>query len=198
MPVFFRSPAAPDWLRKAVNAAFAQPLSPRALRITIIAGAGVVLVGYGSLASLLVLLTTASWLIPELYRELLRSRSQHQEMSARAEMAEASLGHAAEQRLQLEEELQRVRQALGQAEGELRKERQRPSPTESAGHPIFRRVGLDPSAPRFAIEAVRKAYRRTLHPDVHPHGRKAEAEKRFKRCEAAFDEIWRLRGFSKP
>lgn len=109
-------------------------------------------------------------------------------------MAEASLGQAAEQRLHLEEELQRVRQALGEAEGELRKERQRPH-FVSAGHPTFRRVGLDPSAPRFVIEAVRKAYRRTLHPDVHPHGRKAEAERRFKDAEAAFAEIWQLRGF---
>jgi hypothetical protein len=100
-------------------------------------------------------------------------------------------------RLSIERELQKVTKALREAEDDLRKERFRKKPDETAGtpNPIFRRVGLDPSAPRFAIEAARKAYRKSLHPDLQPPARKAEAERRFKEAEAVFDEIWRLRGF---
>jgi DnaJ-class molecular chaperone len=42
---------------------------------------------------------------------------------------------------------------------------------------------------------VQKAYRVNLHPDLQPAAQKAEAEKRFKKAEAAFDQIRRLRGF---
>ena len=62
-------------------------------------------------------------------------------------------------------------------------------------NPLFRRVGLDESAPEWVAVAVRRAYRKRLHPDVHPEHRKKEAERRFKLCEEVFDKIWRLRGF---
>jgi hypothetical protein len=142
-------------------------------------------------------------------------------VSARAWAADSSLRQAAAQRLGLELELQRrlnlehqiqtMQGALQEAneeilkitielqktEGELRKERtrKRPDPTSGNPNPVFRRVGLDPNAPRFVVESVRKAYRRNLHPDLQPEERKEEAEKRFKESEQVFDEIWKLRGF---
>jgi hypothetical protein len=184
---------------------------------------GAVLISKGFWPCLLALWAFASWIIPILYRELLRSRSLHQEMSARAWAADSSLRQAAAQRLGLELELQRrfnlehqiqtMQGALQEAneeilritielqktEGELRKERtrKRPNPTSGNPNPVFRRVGLDPNAPRFVVESVRKAYRRNLHPDLQPVERKEEAEKRFKESEQVFDAIWKLRGFQR-
>jgi hypothetical protein len=57
-------------------------------------------------------------------------------------------------------------------------------------------VGLDEAAPEWVVFAVRRAYRKRLHPDAHPEGRKMEAERRFKEAEEVFDDIWKLRGFS--
>jgi hypothetical protein len=65
----------------------------------------------------------------------------------------------------------------------------------TAGHPLFRKVGLDQDCPRWVAEVVRREYRRRLHPDTKPAGQKVEAERRFKEMEAVFDEIWRVRGF---
>jgi hypothetical protein len=62
-------------------------------------------------------------------------------------------------------------------------------------NPLFRRVGLDESAPEWVVMAVRRAYRKRLHPDAHPEGRKREAERRFKEAEQVFADIWRLKGF---
>jgi hypothetical protein len=62
-------------------------------------------------------------------------------------------------------------------------------------NPIFRRVGLDEGAPEWLAVAVRRAYRKRLHPDAHPEGRKMEAERRFKEAEEVFDDIWKQRGF---
>ncbi len=62
-------------------------------------------------------------------------------------------------------------------------------------NPLFRRVGLDEGAPEWLAVAVRRAYRKRLHPDTHPEGRKPEAERRFKEAEQVFDDIWKLRGF---
>jgi hypothetical protein len=56
-------------------------------------------------------------------------------------------------------------------------------------------VGLDEGAPEWVAVAVRKAYRKRLHPDLHPAGRKIEAERQFKAAEQVFDKIWKLRGF---
>jgi hypothetical protein len=65
----------------------------------------------------------------------------------------------------------------------------------SGGHPLFRKVGLDRDCPRWVAEAVRREYRKRLHPDGKPPEQKAEAERRFKQMEEAFSEIWRVRGF---
>ncbi len=62
-------------------------------------------------------------------------------------------------------------------------------------NPLFRRVGLDESAPEWVVVAVRRAYRKRLHPDAHPEGRKMEAERRFKAAEQVFDDISKLKGF---
>jgi hypothetical protein len=62
-------------------------------------------------------------------------------------------------------------------------------------NPLFRRVGLDEGAPEWVAVAVRRAYRKHLHPDAQPQGRKVEAERRFKEAEQVFDDIWKLRGF---
>ncbi len=196
-------------------------MSPGAQRVIIIAAPVLVLISQGPLWTLLCLWSFAIWIIPNLYRELLKSHSLHQEVSARAWAAESSLRQAAGQRwhlerelqkrLDVEREIQKIREALRESqkellnvseelqdcEDELQRERNRKKPDSSAGTPktVYRRVGLDPSAPRFAIEAVRKAYRKNLHPDLQPAERKAEAEKRFKESEQIFDEIRRLRGF---
>ena len=67
--------------------------------------------------------------------------------------------------------------------------------TNTRPNPLFRRVGLDESAPEWLAVAVRRAYRKRLHPDAHPAGRKIEAERRFKAAEQVFDEIWKVRRF---
>jgi hypothetical protein len=71
----------------------------------------------------------------------------------------------------------------------------RAAQTRFRPNPLFRRVGLDEGAPEWVVVAVRRAYRKRLHPDVHPPDRKVEAERRFKEAEEVFDDIWRLRGF---
>ncbi len=95
------------------------------------------------------------------------------------------------------EEILKITIELQKTESELQRERARKKPDPSAGTPktVFRRVGLDPAAPRFVIEAARKSYRKSLHPDLQPVERKAEATRRFQEAEAAFDEIWHLRRF---
>ncbi|PZR79218.1 MAG: hypothetical protein DI537_41320 [Stutzerimonas stutzeri] len=54
---------------------------------------------------------------------------------------------------------------------------------------LFRRVGLNDSAPQWLIAAARRAYRVALHPDKHPAHRKQEAERRLKMAEGVFDQI---------
>lgn len=56
----------------------------------------------------------------------------------------------------------------------------------------FRQVGLHPRAPEFLITAARRAYRSRLHPDRHPRHR-SEAQDRYLKAEAAFEEIAKLR-----
>jgi hypothetical protein len=56
-------------------------------------------------------------------------------------------------------------------------------------------VGLTEGAPEWVVVAVRKAYRKRLHPDCYGDHRKAEAERRFKEAEQVFAGIWLLRGF---
>lgn len=56
----------------------------------------------------------------------------------------------------------------------------------------FRQVGLHPRAPEFLIKAARRAYRSHLHPDRHPRHR-SEAQDRYLKAEAVFEEIAKLR-----
>jgi hypothetical protein len=67
--------------------------------------------------------------------------------------------------------------------------------TRNRPDPLFRRMALNGGAPEWLAIAVRRAYRKRLHPDVHPLDRKVEAERRYKEAEHVFDEIWKLRGF---
>jgi hypothetical protein len=71
----------------------------------------------------------------------------------------------------------------------------RAAQTTNRSNPLFRRVGLDEGAPEWVAVAVRRAYRKRLHPDSHPDDRKTEAERRFKEAEQVFNDIWKLRGF---
>lgn len=57
-----------------------------------------------------------------------------------------------------------------------------------------RRVYLTPDAPSWLVAEVRRAFRRRYHPDTHPDlARRRRAEDVFKRAEAVFDEIEKLR-----
>lgn len=64
---------------------------------------------------------------------------------------------------------------------------------ERDGDPVYRRVGLSPSAPDWLVTAARTAYRRRLHPDVHPPHHRPQAHDKYIRAEEAFDRIGRLR-----
>jgi len=57
-----------------------------------------------------------------------------------------------------------------------------------------RRVYLTPDAPAWLVAEVRRAFRRRYHPDSHDEpGRRRRAAEVFKRAEAVFAEIERLR-----
>lgn len=64
---------------------------------------------------------------------------------------------------------------------------------ERDGDPVYRRIGLSPSAPDWLVQAARTAYRRRLHPDVHPPHHRQQAHDRYIRAEEAFERIGRLR-----
>jgi hypothetical protein len=68
-----------------------------------------------------------------------------------------------------------------------------PGPEASAPGP-HRRVYLTPDAPAWLVADVRRAFRRRYHPDAHDDpGRRRRAEEVFKRAEAVFAEIERMR-----
>lgn len=57
-----------------------------------------------------------------------------------------------------------------------------------------RRVYLTPDAPTWLVAEVRRAFRRRYHPDGQAEpGRRQRAEEVFKRAEAVFSEIERMR-----
>lgn len=64
---------------------------------------------------------------------------------------------------------------------------------EPDGDPVYRRVGLSPLAPDWLVQAARTAYRRRLHPDVHPAQHRLQAHDRYILAEEAFERIGRLR-----
>ncbi len=158
--------------------------SPKTLRWTIILGTFLMIVKWPVLA-LLILWATVIWALPLIVsdrHEVARLASLTQSAEANVEILRTVLSHAAQEIERLEQELKDARHRP-------------PPPPEGKRHPLYRRVGLDEDCPKFVAEAVRKAYRRHLHPDSRPAGQKAEAERRFKEAEAAFGEIWRLRRF---
>lgn len=65
--------------------------------------------------------------------------------------------------------------------------------SDTTGDPVYRRVGLSPSAPDWLVQAARMAYRRRLHPDVNPPKHRQQAHDRYIRAEEAFDRIEQLR-----
>jgi hypothetical protein len=54
-------------------------------------------------------------------------------------------------------------------------------------------VAIPETCPDFFLEAVQRAYRKALYPDLQPPREKVQAERRFKEAEATFAEIRRHR-----
>ncbi|MDB5716564.1 MAG: hypothetical protein JWO15_3961 [Sphingomonadales bacterium] len=83
-------------------------------------------------------------------------------------------------------------------------ERARVSPAElvelkrmwakASADPDHAAVGLHQSAPDFPVRAARTAFRKAHHPDTKPENEKPAAETMFKRNEAAFERLLRMRG----
>lgn len=96
-----------------------------------------------------------------------------------------------------------LREMLAAAAREIGQLRARLAAREAAGPPMadaplqpgpHRRVYLTPDAPAWLVAEVRRAFRRRYHPDTHHDpGRRRRAEEVFKRAEAVFAEIERLR-----
>jgi uncharacterized small protein (DUF1192 family) len=129
------------------------------------------------------------WLVPRAYRDYREVRR-----------LRALANPAAERVKELETDLILIRETNVALLAEIEQLQAHAASTNApnsraAGHPLFRRVGLDQDAPKWVIEAVRKEYRKRLHPDAKPPGQKVEAERRFKEMEAVFAEIWTMRGF---
>lgn len=109
-------------------------------------------------------------------------------------------GQRTRRRLEAEHEGQAAKLArrdaqIAHLEGELADARAVACRTaDTTGDPSYRRVGLSPAAPDWLVQAARTAYRRRLHPDVHPPHHRQRAHDRFIRAEEAFEQIARLRG----
>lgn len=86
------------------------------------------------------------------------------------------------------EEIARLRASLAQGGAGQ-------APGQAMGEPgPHRRVYLTPNAPAWLVAEVRRAFRRRYHPDGHADpARRRRAEEVFKRAEAVFAEIERLR-----
>jgi len=67
----------------------------------------------------------------------------------------------------------------------------------ASADPDHAAVGLHQSAPDFLLKAARTAFRKSLHPDTRPAHEKDAAEAAFKRNEAAFERLFRMRGLSR-
>jgi hypothetical protein len=67
----------------------------------------------------------------------------------------------------------------------------------ASADPDHAAVGLHQSAPDFLLNAARTAFRKAHHPDTKPLNEKAGAEAAFKRNEAAFERLFRMRGLSR-
>jgi hypothetical protein len=158
-------------------------MSPEILRVIVLVVSFAAMF-YWPVGFVLTLWALAIWLVPRTYRDhqrLAGLRAGDQDTKARVAALEADLAQAHQQIAHLQRELQDAKCAA--------------RPTSRGGHPVFRRIGLDENCPRWVAEAVRKAYRKRLHPDTQPPHRRVEAERRFKEAEAVFDQIWASRGF---
>ena len=67
---------------------------------------------------------------------------------------------------------------------------------KASADPVHADVGLHQSAPDFLVRAARTAFRKAHHPDTRPQSEKSAAEEMFKRNEAAFERLFRMRGLS--
>jgi hypothetical protein len=168
-----------EWLDHTAAA-----IPPAALRTVLVLGSGALLAFAPLMVTALLALVLVIWLVPRGYED-------------RAD-AFAMSEHMTELHLRTEQLNQRAKY-MGQIVAELQRDleaaRAAPRRVEGAGHPLYRKVGLDQDCPEFVARAVRRAYRAKLHPDGHPAHRKLEAERRFKVAEQAFEDIWKLRGF---
>jgi chromosome segregation ATPase len=102
----------------------------------------------------------------------------------KASVYEKALASTKKKNHELENALQEAREKIKKLESEA----ENPSSQE------FRTVGLHEDCPDFVLKAVRKIYRKELHPDPKPTHLKPEAEKRFKHAEAVFHRLYALRG----
>lgn len=178
------------WLRGVLRPfADAVEVPPGAVRIVIIVGSAILFPAY-PLACVAALWLAVVWLVPRTiqYRRELRQQKPLPDSvtEAFAEYLQIELAMAHEQIVRLQDE---VKAAKRSAKGPASER------TESRGHPVYRRVGLDQDCPRWVAEIVRREYRKRLHPDTKPAPQKGEAERRFKETEQIFAEIWRQRGF---
>ena len=90
-----------------------------------------------------------------------------------------------------------MRDMLAAAAVEIARLRARLAAAEVAGPDPgpHRRVHLTPDAPAWLVAEVRRAFRRRYHPDGQADpGRRRRSEEVFKRAEAVFADIERMRG----
>ena len=66
----------------------------------------------------------------------------------------------------------------------------------ASADPDHAAVGLHQDAPDFLVRAARTAFRKAHHPDTRPSSEKPAAEEMFKRNEAAFERLFRIRSLS--
>lgn len=178
------------WVRAIWHATTgAIDFSPGTLRILIVIGSAAAFPAY-PLPFVAALWLLVVWFAPRAIqvRPELKQPESHPDpiTEAHVEYLQIKLGEAQQQITRLETELETAKQV---AQAHMYRE------TETRGHPVYRRVGLDQDCPRWVAETVRREYRRRLHPDQRPASQKSEAERRFKVAEQTFAEIWQLRGF---
>jgi hypothetical protein len=103
----------------------------------------------------------------------------------KAAVYEKALASTKKNKHELESALEQARDIIKKLENNLAVNR---------SNEEFRKVGLHEDCPDFVLKAVRKIYRKELHPDPKPSHLKSKAEKGFKDAEAVFDRLYALRG----
>ncbi len=105
----------------------------------------------------------------------------------KAAVYEKALVSTKKRKHELEHALEQAREKINKLENEFPA-----AVNRTSGE--FRTVGLHEDCPDFVLKAVRKIYRKELHPDLKPSHLKSKAEKGFKDAEAVFDRLYALRG----